>query len=711
MLTASRLAASLLLLFSVFHSSLLAQERAPESRTAPVVTAAASTTGVRFTAPGTYVGMHLEVYDEAGAELFDSGYRLGNLLDWNLEDRAGQRLAAGDYLYVLTVKSLSGRESRKPGGVSVAEKSVSLRPAEAARLSAAQKQVLDAAGDSSAPTVLRDDAVEPATVVAHDGRDGQVTSTSGALTFRTGDLFSGEDKEQMRVTPEGRVGIGTSDPQATLDVAGTVRARGGIEFADGTVLTSASQAKAPTAARASAGVAAEAAAGAPTSAATGAGTPDRLAKWVDGTGALGDSAVTESGGSVGIGTQSPATRLDVAGSDTSTVLGANFGQIPLILRNTSGAVKTYSGLLFYPDNAQGIAGVHGQLTSVAGSSRAGDLVFGTRSAGNFLYGERARITSQGDFGIGTSAPGARLEVAGNVKISGAGNGLMFPDGAVQTTAASGGAGGMTGTAIVSAINDPATAGTVSDARLSPNVARLNAANTFNGNQSVTGDLGVSHTLTTQNFVGSFIQGGSANFSFLSVDRGTFTVNNQRVGIGTASPNTELDVRGTVSAGGVAAGAISTGSISFPDGSAQTAAAGKTYTTLAGTDMEISPFGSPRVPVIALTLSPGNYLLTATVQFQNTANGVFQNNTRSVSCRIVPSNINEPTWVFRLGGAGSVMDQLPVTMSTVIALSPGSQPATTNVYCGAEDGGTDRSYVFVKLRRFTATKLENQIVTQ
>ena len=65
-----------------------------------------------------------------------------------------------------------------------------------------------------------------------------MTSTNGALTFRTGNVFSNEDKEQVRITPEGRVGIGTRSPEATLDVAGTIKARS-IQFDDGTVIESA----------------------------------------------------------------------------------------------------------------------------------------------------------------------------------------------------------------------------------------------------------------------------------------------------------------------------------------------------------------------------------------------------------------------------------------------------------------------------------------
>jgi hypothetical protein len=47
------------------------------------------------------------------------------------------------------------------------------------------------------------------------------------------------------------------------------------------------------------------------------------------------------------------------------------------------------------------------------------------------------LTSAGNVGIGTTgAASQKLEVAGNVKISGTGNGLVFPDGSVQTSASS-----------------------------------------------------------------------------------------------------------------------------------------------------------------------------------------------------------------------------------------------------------------------------------
>jgi hypothetical protein len=142
---------------------------------------------------------------------------------------------------------------------------------------------------------------------------------------------------------------------------------------------------------------------------------------------------------------------------------------------------------------------------------------------------------------------------------------------------------------------------------------------------------------------------------------------------------------------------------FPDGSAQTSAAAKTYTTFqVGNDIEINGrgvFGSSTL--LELEVPPGAYLLTATMLFENTANLFAQNNTRLVQCQMP----GEALWVFRLGGQNSAMDRLPVTLHTVT-----TSGGALKVYCSVNDGGTDRSYVFARARRFTATRL-GDVVTQ
>src|SRR5215207_8049829 len=215
----------------------LAQDAAlKRGEAGPAVAASSTAAGVRFVAPGEARRVRLEVYAAEGSRLFDSGFRAGGIYDWD-----GRGLADGSYLCVLTAEDIRGGQSRKLSSVTVEGGRAALGKEGAEQLKAAYAQALAAAGikPGDAEAAARAKKSNAVTVAAHDGTDGQVTSTSGALTFRTGDVFSGSEREQMRVTPDGRVGIGTTNPEDALDVAGTIRARGGIRFDDGTVLTSA----------------------------------------------------------------------------------------------------------------------------------------------------------------------------------------------------------------------------------------------------------------------------------------------------------------------------------------------------------------------------------------------------------------------------------------------------------------------------------------
>lgn len=437
------------------------QEQAVSQAPSGVVTAASSASGVRFVSPGEARRIRLEVYSSAGARLFDSDFRAGGILDWD-----GAGLADGSYLCVVTVEDLRGTPSRKLSAVMIQSGHASIQKDGEEKLKAEYAQALAAAGQTQtdASAAAPQKKTQAVTVTAHDGQDGQVTSTTGSLTFRTGDVFSGMDKEQMRITPTGQVGIGTDKPEAALDVAGTIRARGGIQFDDGTVLNSAVQASRANAASVDGTQ--------PNINAGSTGTTNRLAKWFDGAGTLGDSALTESGGNVGIGTTTPQYALNVVGGAIVVDGKAGFNN-----GNADFAVRSASKNGFW-DFA--VNNTNGSLLMFDAVGIKTPLVLEQGAPNNSFY-----LNSLGKVGLGTATPSQKLEVVGNIKISGNGNGVIFPDGSVQTTA-SGGSGNMTGTSIVNAVNDPSTAGTINDNRLSPNVARLGGQNNWIGQNTFNG---------------------------------------------------------------------------------------------------------------------------------------------------------------------------------------------------------------------------------
>jgi hypothetical protein len=399
---------------------------------------------VRFSAPGGVAQVRLEVFDAGGASVYNSEFQPGNVRDWALLDKQGQPLADGSYLCVVTLRGSSKRMSVRQGTVAIQNGQASLQLGEGGAVGAVEPEKTLAADGASAGTFF-----------ANDGRVGQVVSTSGALTFRVSDLFGGADKELMRLTPDGNLGVGVSLPRAKLDVAGTIRASQGIEFADGTVQTTGLSGRkdvegnvAPLAA--------------------GAGTLNQVAKW-------------KINGFVGIGTTTPRGQLDIFGApnkDLFAGMGTDLNAGPAFNFG-------YAGLSF--GRGAGFFNVRPDASATAPNP---SLRFMT------VNQERMIVTNAGNVGIGTSNPQSKLEVSGSLRISGAGSALVFADGTSMTSAAGGGAT-PSGTSIISAINDPATAGAINDNRLSSNLARLNGANNWTGANNfttgldVTGDLRVT----------------------------------------------------------------------------------------------------------------------------------------------------------------------------------------------------------------------------
>jgi hypothetical protein len=462
----------------------------------PAVAASSTAAGVRFVAPGEARRVRLEIYSADGSRLFDSGFRAGGVYDWD-----GRGLADGSYLCVLTAEDIEGGQSRRLSAVAVEGGRAALGKEGGEQLKAAFAQALAAAGiePGDARAAARAKKTNAVTVTAHDGTDGQVTSTSGALTFRTGDLFSGQEREQMRVTPDGRVGIGTSSPEDALDVAGTIRARGGIRFDDGTVLTSAREVSKTNLVSAGA----MSTGSVPTANASGTGTANKLPKWLDGSGTLGDSVVSEAGGNVGVGVNNPGDLLEIAGAANSSGRSgvrvrttSPTGNSTLYLENDRGNFSSYGGLLTGgSQNSLSFFGVPraDRTFLLADGATSLGLGLGTLTAQPVLFGtgnqERMRITPGGNVGVGTTNPSSRLEVAGDLRVSGGGSGIVFADGTKQTSAAAsvGGSNTWTGSQVFSV-------------GLSANNAQI----TNVGNPTAAGDA-VNKAYTDANFV-KFVPG-------------------------------------------------------------------------------------------------------------------------------------------------------------------------------------------------------------
>ncbi|HEY6508357.1 MAG TPA: tail fiber domain-containing protein, partial [Vicinamibacterales bacterium] len=150
-----------------------------------------------------------------------------------------------------------------------------------------------------------------------------------------------------------------------------------------------------------------------------AGTTNFLAKYVNAAD-VGDSAVYETGGMVGIGTTTPLDWTHVRFTNTN---GATTG---LAVQNLGNTATSYSGMLFYDQNGalgqfQGFNNVTHEyrINNIARVSPGGAF----NGSINFMTGSTSRffVATSGNVGIGTTAPGSTLDVSNAVVGTGQGN--------------------------------------------------------------------------------------------------------------------------------------------------------------------------------------------------------------------------------------------------------------------------------------------------
>ena len=140
---------------------------------------------------------------------------------------------------------------------------------------------------------------------------------------------------------------------------------------------------------------------------TGSGTTNYVAKWTNST-TLGNSQIFDNGSNVGIGDPAPTVLIDAYKS--------TFG----IIR-----VRADDGGAFYVSNSLKTATIaaFGDAGGIIGSAvnTIAMMFAGNVPLVSYVNGaERARITTTGDFGIGTNSPAYKLDVNGFIGLSGVG---------------------------------------------------------------------------------------------------------------------------------------------------------------------------------------------------------------------------------------------------------------------------------------------------
>jgi hypothetical protein len=140
---------------------------------------------------------------------------------------------------------------------------------------------------------------------------------------------------------------------------------------------------------------------------TGTGTINYIPKFTSSS-AIGNSIIFDNGTSVGIGTSSPVTNIQVSGSNGVT---DSYGQ--LFIQTTNSSTADYGGQLslggYYlgTSNSTAFGAIAGRKENGTSGSALGYLSFSTQ---NGTITERMRISSAGNVGIGTSSPTGKFSV-------------------------------------------------------------------------------------------------------------------------------------------------------------------------------------------------------------------------------------------------------------------------------------------------------------
>jgi hypothetical protein len=141
----------------------------------------------------------------------------------------------------------------------------------------------------------------------------------------------------------------------------------------------------------------------------GSGTLNFVAKWTPDGVTIGDSQIFDDGTNIGVNNISPTVKFDIASAD--------IGVAPVLAIYNTVAATNNSGaqMLFSANRNTGgrtsVAGISGIITDVTNGAYKGALGFYT--ANNTTPAEVGRFDYAGNFGVGLTSVGARINVKGS----------------------------------------------------------------------------------------------------------------------------------------------------------------------------------------------------------------------------------------------------------------------------------------------------------